>query len=241
MKVLPLSIVLLIWASPSVLFAQVNHTDDSVIYHGAVESALSKSLTYQKAINIGSEYSESIYDFRDGHQFFLSDEKFTGDILYNGIQYTNTDLQYDIVQDIVVTEHVSGRKIFLVSERITEFTLGGHVFRRFPANKDDKVAPGFYDVLVESEVVKLLAKREKRIRGQTSNLYHKKEKSEVEEKTKYFLVNDGIFFPVKSYKDIVELLFDKRKGSGVDVKKQKSEEARMINTVMYYAHLKNEP
>jgi hypothetical protein len=235
-----LSLIFLMNVCPTILFAQFNYVSDSGIYRTAFENARNKSLRIQKTINIGSEYLESQYDIRNGHQYFLTDQEIKGEIVYNNVLYRNVDLQYDLVQDEVVTKHFSGKKIILIKDKISEFTLAGHVFRRLDQFKAvDRVKPGFYDILVDETNIKLLAKREKRIRGQTGNFYYKKEKSLVESSVKYFFVEDGNFQSVKNYKSIIKLAADKRRESVLKLaSKEKSQEARMIDIVKQYASLK---
>jgi hypothetical protein len=224
------------------LSAQVKYVTDSIVYLTSLENAQNKSLIVQKAINVGSEYNESLYNFKNNaHPFFLSWQVHNGDILYCNILYKNIDLQYDIVQDEVIVENFSGRKIALVKEKITDFTLEGRLFRRisdFEAN--NKIKPGFYNVLVSNGDIELLAKREKIIKGQSNNFNYKIAETYIEENTKYFLVKDGNYFQVKNYKNVVKLLSDNKKSSELRAAKSNSKEAQMIDVFTQYIHLKNE-
>jgi hypothetical protein len=224
---------ILILRSFLLLSAQNRDTHDSVIHRQAYENALNRSLKTQRAINTGIEYGESLYDIRNGHQYFLSEERLSGDIVYSGVIYKNQLLQYDIIQDEVIVEHTSGHKIMLVKERIAEFEIEGHVFRRFGVT-GDKAKSGFYELLQDEGNVSLLVKREKKLRGQSNYPYRRQEKSLVEERNRYFLVKDRTFFLVRNYKDIVKLLYNgKVKSVTDDVKRIKSKEAQMIFTVSH--------
>jgi hypothetical protein len=220
------------------LLSQVNYSADSIIHQTAFENARNKSLRIQRAINIGSEYGESVYNIRKGHQFFFSDEELVGDIIYNDVFYTDLSLQYDLVQDEVVTRHANGKKIVLLKEKIAEFTLEGHSFKYLSSfNQGDKMKPGFYDVLVDGKTIQLLAKRAKRLKGQGSNFYYKKENAHVEDYIQYYLVKDNRFYSVRNYQGIMKLLSE----NGSDFRlttKDKNREANMINIVKQYTSIK---
>ena len=228
-------------ASSAELSAQTNYASDSTLYQAALENASGKSLRIQKVINIGSEYHEIPYSIKNGHQFFLSDKPLTGEITYNDITYKNLHIQYDLVHDEIVTEHANGRKIILIKEKISEFTIGGHLYQRFPNfSSPDNIKPGFYNVLIDDGTIKLLAKREKQIKGHGSHLSYKVEPGHIEETTNYYIEKEGSLFHVKNHKDIIRLLSDKKKGTYTRLAEKNNKEAQMINVVKHYISSKDE-
>jgi hypothetical protein len=169
---------------------------DSAVYQNAFENARTKSTRAQRTINIGSEYQKWKYDPKNGHPFFQSDKILKGEIIYHEILYRDQPLQYDLLRDEVITEHVSGRQIILVREKISEFSLEGHVFRQFPdLIKSGQAKSGFFEVLVDENNVQFLAKRQKRIRG-----------FQIEDDIKYYLVEDGNISHIKNYRQIIRLM-----------------------------------
>jgi hypothetical protein len=240
MRLLLLCFFTILYGSHSILLAQVSN-NDSVVYRVALDNAASKSLRTQKAINIGIEYRELPYSFENGHQFFLTDKKLNGDIFYNKILYKNQGLQYDLLLDEVIAVHVNGRKIILIKEKITEFTLEGYVFRRFTkATIPNKMIPGFYNVLVEEDGVSVLVKRVKRQKGNGVQ-FHQQGMAFIEDNTKYYLKKeDGSFSEIKTHKNIVKLLSNNGKKPTIAVTKDMTREERMINVVKQYTRMKNE-
>lgn len=241
MKTLLACISILALASSAELSAQINHASDSTLYRAALENASGKSLRIQKAINIGSEYHEIPYTITNGHPFLLSDKPLTGEIHYNDIVYKNLAIQYDLIHDEIITEHANGWKIILIKEKISEFTIDGHLYQRFPgSNSNDNIKPGFYNILVNNESIRLLAKREKQIKGQGNHLSYQVEPGHIEEKTDYYLEKEGHLFHVKNHKAIIRLLSDKKRGTYVRAAKEKDEEAQMISVVKQYISSKDE-
>lgn len=194
----------------------------------------------QKTINIGVEYRDLPYQFENGHQFFLSDQRLTGDILYNKILYRNQSLQYDLLLDEVIAVHVNGRKIILIKEKVSEFTLDGYVFRNLskPAISE-RMIPGYYNVLAEEGDVSILVKRVKRQKGNAVQ-FHQQGQVFIQDITKYYLKKNDEFFEVKSHKDIAKLLSVKGKKQTIHLTKDMTREDKMVNVVKQYTRIKNE-
>lgn len=243
MKIFSLWFFSMLYGCQTVLFAQIGN-NDSLVYRAALENATSKSLRMQKAINIGIEYRGFPYRFENGHQFFLSDKKLAGEIFYNNMLYKNLSLQYDLLLDEVITEHVNGRKIILIKDKVTEFKLEGHVFRKFSKpNIPDKMAPGYYNVMMEGEGIFLLARRVKK-ENRNSVRFHQEGLVFLEDHTKYYLKRDSSFFEVKNHKSIMRILTDKKdkkKKPAIHITKEMTREDRMINVVKQYIRMKHEP
>jgi hypothetical protein len=210
---------------------------DTVVYRAALENASTKSLRAQRSINIGREYTELPYSFKNRSQFFLSDKKIVGEVRYNDILYKNQNLQYDILLDEVIAEHVSGRKIILVKEKVTEFTIGGYLFRRLlKSDIDGSMTPGYYNILIESKGLMLLVKRVGHQKKTRVGYY--KEEFSIDDKSKYFLKKDDTFFEVKNYKGITKILRDKEQKSSFRGSKKSTDEQKMIDVVKYFANLR---
>ncbi len=122
-----------------------------------------KSLSQQAGIYSGPDYIGYPHPAKDGHQFFFSTESFKGDVYYDGIQYKNIPLWYDIVRNEVVAQHFDGfSQISLHEEKVRDFSIFNHHF----INIDEKVSAetglseGFYDQLYAGES-ELLVRRSK--------------------------------------------------------------------------------
>lgn len=221
-------------------YGQLYTDPDSVVYEASISNALSKGLKIQKSINIGMEYTELPYFVRNDHQFFLSDQVLEGKVIYNNILYQNVNLQYDLVRDEVLVKNFSDKKIILVKEKVSEFSIEGHLFKRLIDSNSLFKIDGYYEILREGKNVRLLAKRTKRVKGLLSNqLSYRKEELHMEYSVRYFLNTNGKYVEVKNYKQIAKILMNEQKRPKINSKGM-TEEASMIAMVDFYTRLINE-
>jgi len=229
-----------LWFVCNLSYGQRYHVNDSVVYEASISNALNKGLKIQKSINIGMEYPELPYFVRNDHQFFLSDQALAGKVTYNNILYKNVNLQYDLVRDEVLTKNFNDKKIILVKEKVGEFSIDGHLFKRLTDSNPSLKIDGYYEILMEDKNVKLLAKRTKRVKGLLSNqLSYRKEELHMEYSVRYFLNTNNNYVEVKNYKQIAKILMNEQKRPKINSKGM-TEEASMIAMVNFYTRLKNE-
>jgi hypothetical protein len=200
---------------------------DSVLYENALASTTGKAMRSLKKINNGNEYIEIAFSLKHGHPFFLSEHVLSGDITYYGVDYSNVDLQYDLITDKIVVEHVSGRKISLVNEKVSRFSINGNLFKRLEKNQ----RPGFYQVLVDGEKLKLVVLRKKKIEGYDRNKF-----PYIAGSTDYYVIKDNEFTFVRNYKNILKLLGEDEDLSG-SINRSASEEEKMVAVVKQYEKL----
>jgi hypothetical protein len=117
--------LVILWLIKSqVLFAQVTDTSGS------------SSLLYR-----GTEYTKIISP-QVGTPFLYSDKPSSARLWYYGAMYDSVEIQYDIENDVVVTRDFTGQiRVQLVSEKLSSFILGTHVFTRVAGTS------GFYELL----------------------------------------------------------------------------------------------
>jgi hypothetical protein len=214
---------------PHVSIAQHLSADSTLLYE-SLENAIATTPNHQKALFSGTSYTEVRFDAKKGHPFFQSDMPLTGDLLYHNIAYRNEDFQYDMVRDEIILEHLNGQKIILVKEKLSSFTINGHAFRHIPAD-GQKMPPGYYQVLYDEGGMQLLARREKKMKGNPHVDF-----PYFVEATKYFVGKNSIYHKVKNSKDITRLLNDDRKLKIATLKKDP--EARMIDVLMQIENTK---
>jgi hypothetical protein len=214
---------------PHVSIAQHLSADSTLLYE-SLENAIATTPNHQKALFSGTSYTEVRFDAKKGHPFFQSDMPLTGDLLYHNITYRNEDFQYDMVRDEIIREHLNGQKIILVKEKLSSFTINGHEFRHIPAS-GQKMPPGYYEVLYDEGGMELLARREKKMKGNPHVDF-----PYFAETTKYFLGRNSIYHKVKNSKDITRLLNDGRKLKIATLKRDP--EARMIDVMMQIENTK---
>jgi hypothetical protein len=167
-----------------------------------------KMLGGQSRLFNGSRYVPPKQTFEQ-HPYFLSEDWITGSLFYDGEYFHDVPLMYDLATDVLITEHFpSGHAIRLVREKLDHFSMGTHFFEKII---NDSVAgslpgTGFYDILYpgESKVIALRSKflREK-IEGRIVTITY-------EEKNRYFIRRNGVFFSVRSKGSVLKLMDDRR-------------------------------
>lgn len=112
----------------------------------------------------GREYFT--YDKRiKGNPFFETDSMTAGNISYNGGEYDNVPMLYDITRDeVIINRYHQNFKISLLTEKLEKFTFLNHFF--YHMEKDSLhgvlLSPGLYDELYHGNTT-VLVKRKKRI------------------------------------------------------------------------------
>ena len=206
---------------------QVNGQDvnaDTALSARALSNAIEKFPQNQRGLFIGTAYYGVPFPVKRGHTFFSFDMPLKGDLYYNGVLYTNEEIQYDLRKDDVVIEHWAGQNIALVKEHLKWFTIEGHKFLYLSSTGLDA---GFYELLAEKSGLQLFAKHVKKLKGDPKVTPY------YVESTKYFLQKDGTYYRVKNASQLMNILSLKKKGSFGGLKK--SRENEMIEVLNRYA------
>ena len=195
---------LLFFASIASCSAQGSDTVTILNAKRQIASLYDKSFGLQSPLISGRAYAE--YEPQeDEHPFLDNDDWFMGSVLYNETRYENIPLQYDIQNQKLLLEHpVSAKKIELVTEKISQFTLGTRLFISLPnwGVKSESERFGFYEVIVNGRAM-LLCGRSKSLQQKTSaGRIHRL----FQETTKYFIFYDGEIHPVNSKKSTINAL-----------------------------------
>ena len=166
-----------------------------------------------------------------GFAYFDTDKMVEGNVHYDDIWY-RLPLLYDLVTDQVIILHFDGLyKLSLVSEKVDQFNMNGHVFKKIGVtNLDAKLAPGFYEEIYAGDSISLYAKRTKMI----SELLNMRslEREFISKNQYYFLIRDS-YHPVNSKKEMYALLGNKKREVAVYLRKnhvkfRKSKEAALV-------------
>jgi hypothetical protein len=195
---------------PSSLQAQLS-AEDSVFYWQAVKNLVEiykHAAGDQTRLYNGSQYNGYYFSFTNGHAFFKYDKPGNGSVLYDGVLYENTALQFDEVQDVLIAD--STRRIQLINDRVERFSLFDNNFVRLVKDTSSAASPiktGFYNILYEGKH-SLLKKEEKFIREEisTGELLRY-----IETHTFYYLKKDNVYLPLRSRKAILSIFADKKK------------------------------
>lgn len=201
---------------------------------------------YYSAIGLQAHlYNGPLYEpyvrlFSEGHQFLKIDTFHKERVFYDGLQYFNVPLLYDIIRDEVITLYPKDNYyISLIREKLDSFSFLDHSFIKI---KDaDGVAvppPGFYDQLFFSPSISFLAKRKKYIQEVSgrSTIDIK-----VYEKTNYYIKKDNVYHMVRNKNSVMALLKDKKTAMQHYIKENKLRfknfEADVMQTLRYYNQL----
>jgi hypothetical protein len=152
----------------------------------------------QSPLYNGSQHA--VYNpIEEEHPYFLSYDWLDGSVEYSG-EYFDTDK--------VITEHFSGAYVELITTKVSAFTINGHRFRRFEDTDDTRrsITEGFYEVLYDGQT--------KILKRHTKLFLQIIKSSEIvnsfTEKTRYFVVKGGAFYPIRSRSGLIRILSDKK-------------------------------
>jgi hypothetical protein len=104
----------------------------------------------QSVLNNGSRYEKYPYPFRLGSAYYPYDKFTPGSVVYDGITFDSFSLLYDELQQFLVILK-DGYELQLVNERISTFTIAGHIFLRLSADSVNNGIPAtrFYEELYQ--------------------------------------------------------------------------------------------
>jgi len=218
--------------------------NDSAFYRSAISNAIDQyhsSSGDQNALFNGSLYYGYPFRFKQGNALFFPDTLLLrGSVVYDGIRYNDIALEYDNMQDLVITQD-SLYWVQLNSKKINEFELAGHQFIRLEKNDLNHQIPvtGFYEILYNART-SVLKKEIKSIHEEPS-IVEGLERSVVTS-TVYFIKKNGIIYTVKGEDDILNILQDKSKDlrqfmKNNKLKFRKDKENVILQSVMYYEQL----
>jgi hypothetical protein len=190
----------------SVLLAQ--QAVDTAFHSASVQHAkniFSMARGNQSHLYNGEAYYEPKQTSTNEFPYFQTSDWTTGTIHYDGGDYKDIPVLYDLTNDNVITElPQNGLKIKLVSGKITFFTMEN---RKFVNLHDLKIKPGFYGVLY-SGPSKVYARYEKSRQEQISQGVVM---ISFEKRTRYYIFKNGNYFQVRSKGDVLKVFGDKKR------------------------------
>lgn len=177
-----------------------------------IQSALDSSVAiYEKSIGLQHQYlngSAYVEPPRTGeqHPFFLSDDWTLGPITFDGQQYNNVPMLYDLTIDQVVSESAGANPQLLQKAKLQKFTLSGHQFIKIDGEASLPES-GFYHVLYEGPSQVICRRRKFKYDRPDSSI-----KLEIifEEKNRFFILKDSDYLPVRSRRSVLKVLSDQK-------------------------------
>jgi hypothetical protein len=176
-------------------------SDSGAVYQSAVNNALAvyhqfrgdESNLYQGVVQEPYRVSGS------STPYFNSDWQ-TGTVFYDGVQYNDALLKYDLLRDeLVVQNSRTGNAFYLFKPRVDSFTLGERKFIHLK-KESSKTAPpeGYYEKLTNGALT-LLERHAKFYQEQfrTNNV-----EQHFEEKTTFYVLKDGVYQKLSGAKSL---------------------------------------
>jgi hypothetical protein len=217
-------------------------TPDSVLYK---ESLANIHQVYFRQIADNAQIYHGREFIRNGQKangfpFYESDNLLVGSVFYQGTEYPNQNVYYNLVSDELITNNYSHNAFIVLSpEKVDSFVLMHHVFVPLVADKSNHLEKdGYYDQLYAGEPG-LYAKREKRLVVGSGS-----EETKYIQHDDYFIKLKNVFYAV----DGKSVLLDIFKDQEAVLKKyirtnklnfKKDLETSLVLTTTYYSQLKH--
>lgn len=150
----------------------------------------------------------NLYSKVRGHAFLFSDDFASGSVTVTGRTFNNVSIRYDIYRDELVAVTGNGFLIQLNKEMVEAFSVphGGRTYEFIRMGSDTLRNPNGYVNVLASGTVSLLVKyRKKIVYLAVDNKY-----DQFEQLHRIYLMKDGTSYPVKSRKNLLALLGDRK-------------------------------
>ena len=191
--------------------------------------AYHQSFKDQILLYYGAEHID--YVKMDNSPYFSGNDWVSGSVRYNGLFYQNILMKYDQVRDKLVVQHLNKVfKVELLSQRVAFFTMDGHNFfwLEEQAGEHTTLPKGYYDLLVSGKI-SVLARRVKIVEDYIEGMEARKR---ILDKTTYYILKDGIYYPVKKERSFLALLDEKKREVQQNLRKSKLKFRRRPETVL---------
>lgn len=172
--------------------------------------------SYMRAAGVNSFlYTGEAYDHywnqRTGHPFLGGDLEFTnGSLNYDGSQYENVPLAYDIYHDELVTKQFQSEvPMKFLDDKVRSFSFGGRHFVRVWKDSLDRssLATGYYEVLYKGKKVTVLARHEKLVKN---SLQSGESVALFKQQAHYYVLQSGRYREIGSEKDLLNTWADRK-------------------------------
>jgi len=160
----------------------------------------------------GVVYKEKYRTINEKSKFFKSPDFLPGSVSYNGQEYFDLKLKYDVFEDkllLKLEDRLGGSTLELFKEKVTSFTIDGHQFIKIETLTAEGNISGFYEVSRKSSYFTLFTKHLKKdfSRKDRRTLYYEF----VDLKKKHLLHYKGRYQWLRNKKDVTTLFPDLKK------------------------------
>ena len=186
----------------------------------------------------GVQYRRYPYFIHSGQPFFLADSLVTGSITFEGVTYENVKLQFDEVNDELITIDLQGNNLVqLPKQKINTFNIGPHSFIHLT---EAYPRAGFYRVLYNGKS-QVLVKEIKSIQVKPGRVTEETERS-VQSNTDYYLKTEQGYKKFNRLSSFLSLLGNHRKQVAAFIRENKlrsrtDRENLYFQAVTYYDQL----
>jgi hypothetical protein len=235
-------VIALIFSCVEIAYCQLPAISNEAKALQYVTAIYSKSLSQQAGIYSGFDYIGYPYPVKKGHPFFLSVEPQRGDIYYDGMQYKDIPLWYDLVKKEVVTQHYDNfSRISLHPAKVRDFSISGHHFIHIDETEAIRqgLEKGFYDRIYSgSSTVLVRRAKDMLISTDLDGIWV----NFSTEQTRIFLRTGTEYTPLGSQKSVIKALGRYGKEIQAHLKEtrirfKKEREKAIVAMVAYYDQL----
>ena len=235
--------LILILLTGCLLFAgtvlgQISQTDSTTPSAGAFAlSVYHTDIGSQSPLYNGTAHIPPVTGLK-GIVWFQSETAARGSVNYDGIQYKNIPLLYDVVTNQLVVQNPEGYLICLYNDRVQEFSLPGHSYY----NKTIHGTPWYYD-LVCSGPLSIYVRRVKVI---DQGIEGMEVTYSINMFDSYYAEKGGHYYRIGKESDLEKLVADKKKEikafirqtlRPAGIKFRKSPEQVIVQITGYYNQL----
>lgn len=132
----------------------------------------------------GREYERYAFYINNGLPYFITDTLVNAKMVYDGIQYNQIPLLYDLIADELITKSYDGKKMIkLVKQKVDSFNLNGAWFISIHHGNRD-MPEGYYQVLHDGNTL-VLKKEVRRIENDIK--YGEQLQKNIKSKVTYYV------------------------------------------------------
>ncbi len=165
--------------------------------------ALTANAAHARLYN-GSDFANPRQTNPEEYPYYISNDWLTGAVHYDGILYEDIALTYDIYSDRLITMiPANGKEIKLITERSITSTVNDIMFVKLSPRESGS---RFYGRLYNGKTkvyVRYVKSKQERIENRRLII-------EFPLITRYYILKNGKYFGVKSKKDILKVLGDRK-------------------------------
>ncbi len=165
-----------------------------------------------KTYKVATQFSQNLYNGRiyflydnrsEEHQFFNDREWSYGAVKFDGQRFDSVQLKLDIYKQELLVHHLNGDHMILQPEKVTDFIIQGHQFKRLIADKeiDASMNTGFYDIVYSGKSQLLVFRKKDR----QEKIDDRRVIALYPQKDKFYIFRNGAYKHVHSKKSVLAL------------------------------------